>query len=82
MRSEKNRCHVERKSSRIRRVKFGAITLAILASLSASLAHAEDFKTINGKEYMSQLRLRVSERDAELLENDQHYQWRLSSLRY
>jgi len=44
---------VERKSGRIRRVKFGATTLAILASLSASLALAEDFKTVNGKEYKS-----------------------------
>jgi hypothetical protein len=26
-------------------------TLAILAALSASLALAEDFKTVNGKEY-------------------------------
>jgi len=32
-------------------VKYGASTLAILAALSASLALAEDFKTINGKEY-------------------------------
>lgn len=32
-------------------MRFGAITLAILASLSASLALADDFKTINGKEY-------------------------------
>ena len=44
-------CRVERKSGRIRRVKYGPITLAILAALSASLALAEDFKTINGKEY-------------------------------
>jgi hypothetical protein len=32
-------------------VKYGASTLAILAALSASLALAEDFKTISGKEY-------------------------------
>ena len=32
-------------------MKYGASTLAILAALSASLALAEDFKTINGKEY-------------------------------
>jgi hypothetical protein len=44
-------CRVEDENHRIRRVKFEAITLAILASLSASLAQAEDFKTINGKEY-------------------------------
>jgi len=32
-------------------VKFGAITLAILASLFALIALADDFKTIAGKEY-------------------------------
>jgi hypothetical protein len=32
-------------------VKYWQISLAILAALSASLAPAEDFKTINGKEY-------------------------------
>jgi len=32
-------------------VKYWKITLAILAALSASVALAEDFKTINGKEY-------------------------------
>src|SRR5262249_2115095 len=37
--------------SRIRRVKEWATTLAILALLSATLALAEDFKTVNGKEY-------------------------------
>jgi hypothetical protein len=42
---------VECKSGRIRRVKCWATTLAILAVLSASLALAEDFKTINGKLY-------------------------------
>jgi len=42
---------VERKRRRIRRVKYWQTTLAILAALSASLALAEDFKTINGKEY-------------------------------
>jgi hypothetical protein len=34
-----------------RRVKYWRISLAIFAMLSASLALAEDFKTINGKEY-------------------------------
>jgi hypothetical protein len=34
-----------------RRVKHSRISLAIFAMLSASLALAEDFKTINGKEY-------------------------------
>ncbi len=42
---------MERKRRRIRRVKYWQTTLAILAALSASLALAEDFKTINGKEY-------------------------------
>jgi len=42
---------VKRKRRRIRRVKYWQTTLAILAALSASLALAEDFKTINGKEY-------------------------------
>jgi len=32
-------------------VNYGAITLTILATLSASFALAEDFKTVNGKEY-------------------------------
>ena len=32
-------------------MKFAATTLAILAALSASLGLAEDFKTIDGKEY-------------------------------
>jgi hypothetical protein len=39
------------KSGRIRRVNYGAVTLAVLAALSVSLALAEDFKTIHGKEY-------------------------------
>jgi hypothetical protein len=43
---------VERKRGRILgHVKCWATTLAILAILSASLALAEDFKTINGKVY-------------------------------
>ena len=33
------------------RVKYWKTTLAILAALSASLALADDFKTIDGKEY-------------------------------
>jgi len=44
-------CSVESKRSRIRRVKYWTPALAILAALSASLAVAEDFKTLNGKEY-------------------------------
>ena len=42
---------MERKRGRIRRVKYCQAALAIAAALSASLALAEDFKTINGKEY-------------------------------
>ena len=37
--------------SRIRSVTYWQATLAILAALSVSMALAEDFKTINGKEY-------------------------------
>src|SRR5207244_377606 len=44
-------CRVESKSGRIRRVKYWQATLAILTALCASLALAEDFKTVNGKEY-------------------------------
>jgi len=44
-------CEEESKRRRIRRVNCWATTLAILAVLSASLAVAEDFKTINGKIY-------------------------------
>src|SRR4030095_2590029 len=44
-------CGVENKSSRIRRVRRWRTVLARLASLSASLAVAEDFRTIRGKEY-------------------------------
>jgi len=44
-------CRVERKTGRIRRVKYRRTALAILAALSASLVLAEDIKTINGKEY-------------------------------
>jgi len=43
---------VESKRGKIRRVKHCGITLAIFAMmLSASFALAEDFTTINGKEY-------------------------------
>jgi len=42
---------VESKSGRIRRVKQWESTLAVLALLSASLALADDFRTISGKEY-------------------------------
>ena len=36
---------------RIRRINSQNITLIIIATLSASFAFAEDFKTVNGKEY-------------------------------
>jgi hypothetical protein len=42
---------VESKRGRICRVTCWATTLALLAVLLTSLAAAEDFKTINGKEY-------------------------------
>jgi hypothetical protein len=42
---------VESKRAKIRRVKYWKTTPLIFAALSASLAFAEDFKTINGKEY-------------------------------
>jgi hypothetical protein len=41
------------------RVKCWATTLAILALLSATLALAEDFKTINGKVYKDATIIRV-----------------------
>jgi hypothetical protein len=57
---------VERKRGRIRRVKYWATALAILTALSATLALAEDFKTINGKEYKDASVSRV-ERDGIVL---------------
>ena len=42
---------MESKRGRIRRVKRWQTTLAILAALSASLALAEDFKTVSGRVY-------------------------------
>jgi hypothetical protein len=50
---------VEAKTGRIRRVKCWAPRLAILALLSTSVALAEDFKTINGKEYKDATVIRV-----------------------
>jgi hypothetical protein len=44
-------CRVERKRARIRRMKYLKTPVAILAALSTSFALAEDFKTIEGKEY-------------------------------
>lgn len=42
---------MERKSGRIRRVKNWRTALAMFATLSVSIALADDFTTINGKEY-------------------------------
>ncbi|HEU0049935.1 MAG TPA: hypothetical protein VFQ43_20265 [Nitrososphaera sp.] len=42
---------MESKRSRIHGVTYWQTTLAILAGLSMSMALAEDFKTISGKEY-------------------------------
>ena len=42
---------MERKGDRICCVKYWQVTLVILTALSGSVALAEDFKTINGKEY-------------------------------
>jgi hypothetical protein len=45
-------CRADSKRGKIRRVKHCGITLAIFAMmLSVSMALAEDFTTINGKEY-------------------------------
>jgi hypothetical protein len=43
----------------MRGVKYWEITLAILAALSASLALAEDFKTVRGKLYKDATIIRV-----------------------
>ena len=45
------RCVAGNNSGRIRREKHWRILLAILTALSASLALADDFKTVSGKEY-------------------------------
>ena len=45
------RCSVETKRAKIRRAKYWKTALSVFAALSVSLAFAEDFKTINGKEY-------------------------------
>jgi hypothetical protein len=50
---------VESKRGRIRRVKYWKTAVAILATVSASLALADDFKTINGKEYKNATLSRV-----------------------
>jgi hypothetical protein len=49
----------EKQRSRIRSVTYWQATLAILAALSVSMALAEDFKTINGKEYKNATITRV-----------------------
>jgi hypothetical protein len=40
-------------------VKYGTTTLAILAAVSVSVTLAEDFKTLNGKEYKDATVIRV-----------------------
>jgi hypothetical protein len=50
---------VERKRGKIRRVEYWKTALSIFAALSASLALAEDFKTITGKEYKDATIIRV-----------------------
>ena len=52
-------CGRESKRAKIRRVKYWKTALPIFAALSASLALAEDFKTINGKEYKDATIIRV-----------------------
>src|SRR5205823_6000268 len=50
----RGRCHdheQRRKRGRIHRMRHCQTTLAVLAALSASIALADDFKTIDGKEY-------------------------------
>jgi hypothetical protein len=42
---------VDSETGRIRRVKYWQTMLVVLATLSASIVIADDFKTINGKEY-------------------------------
>jgi hypothetical protein len=42
---------VEGKKGRIRRVKYWKTTLTLLVALSTSVALADDFKTVEGKEY-------------------------------
>ena len=44
-------CGVKSKGGRIRRVKYWQTMLVGVATLLASMALAEDFKTINGKQY-------------------------------
>src|SRR5206468_6356758 len=44
-------CRVVSKRRRIRRVKYWRTTVSIFAALSASLAVADDFKSIKRKEY-------------------------------
>jgi hypothetical protein len=59
-------CGVKSKGGRIRRVRYWQTLLVVVATLSASMALAEDFKTINGKEYKDATITRV-ERDGIVL---------------
>ena len=45
------RCRMQHKSGRIRPTNSQKTILAVIITLTASLALAEDFKTVNGKEY-------------------------------
>jgi hypothetical protein len=57
---------LESKRGRIRRLKYWQTMLAVLATLSSSMALAEDFKTIKGKEYKDATITRI-ERDGIVL---------------
>src|SRR5215813_3002324 len=52
-------CRVENKRGRIRRVKHPHGTALVILFLSASVALAEDFRTVNGKEYKNATVTRV-----------------------
>jgi len=52
-------CRVQSKGSRPRSVTFWQTILSTLAVLSVSIALAEDFKTIHGKEYKDATIIRV-----------------------
>src|SRR5215468_11245832 len=54
-----SRCCVENKRGRIRRVKHRKTAVTISAALLASIVLADDFKTVNGKEYKNATVTRV-----------------------
>jgi len=59
-------CGVESKRGRIRSLKHSLATLVVLTTLVTSIALADDFKTVNGKEYKNVTVSRV-ERDGIVL---------------